>query len=126
VDEPVADVPAEGVEGPVGRVADLDRVDVAVESDHPLAVADPADDVAQAVHGHLVEARGPHLLDQLLRHLLFAQAEGLDLDQLGEVGGGGVAVAARQLQDLFGVFHVGNLDAVNLGWPFKTCSRSYF
>ena len=46
---------------PVRDVADADRVDVVVDGDDLLAVAHPADHVAQTVDFHLVKAQLLHL-----------------------------------------------------------------
>ena len=52
----------EGVEVPLVAVAGIDGVNVGIESHHARALADPADDAAQAVNAHLVEADFLHLL----------------------------------------------------------------
>ena len=76
VDKPVADLPAEGVEAPVGRVAHLHGVDVAVERQDAFAVSDAADHVAEPVDFNLVEAGGLHLLDQFFAQPLSRPSSG--------------------------------------------------
>ena len=61
VDDLVVLIALVGVVGPVRDVADADRVDVGVDGDDLLAVAHPADDVAEAVHLDLVVAQLLHL-----------------------------------------------------------------
>ena len=95
MDIAATNVPAEGVEAPVGRVADLHGVDVAIEGYDSLAVSDAADHVAEPVDFNLVEAGGPHLFDQFFRNLFLAQARGLDLDEFGQIGSRIVSISLR-------------------------------
>ena len=63
--------------GPVGQIADAHGIDVGVNGDDLLAVAHPADDVAQAVDFHLIVAQLLHLsLDALDHALLLAALAG--------------------------------------------------
>ncbi len=57
----------ERVEAPLVAVAGIDGVNVGVEGDHARALADAADDVAQAVNADVVEADLLHLLLDDLR-----------------------------------------------------------
>ena len=77
IDDLVGFVALVGVVGPVGQVADAHGVDVGVDGDDLLAVAHPADDVAQAVDFHLVKVQLLHLgLDALDHALLLAALAG--------------------------------------------------
>ena len=70
------------------QVAGIDGVDVGVEGDHARALADPADDVAQAVNANLVEADLLHLLLDDGDDLLLLGGEGRGADQVGEEADG--------------------------------------
>jgi hypothetical protein len=92
----VADVAVVRLEGPVGAVAHVDGVDVGVHGDDVLAAADAADDAAQAVDPHFVEADLAHLRADPLDHPLLLPGEGRDGDDVGEELGDVVAVTLGQ------------------------------
>ena len=103
--EAVAHLAAEGVEVPVGEVADVDGVHVGVDGEGARAAAEAAEHVAEPVGGHLVEPGLAHLARQLDVDLALLPAERLDAHQAAEIGGGVVPVLAGELQDLGGVGH---------------------
>ena len=74
----------EGIEFPLREVAGINRVHVGVERDDALALADAADDVAEAVNADVVEADLLHLLLDDGDDLLFPGGEGWGADKVGE------------------------------------------
>ena len=78
VDHIVCFIALVGVGFPVGEVADAHGVDVGVDGDDLLAIAHPADDVAETVDLHLVIAQMLHLsLDAVDDLALFAAFTGV-------------------------------------------------
>ena len=74
----------ERIEIPLRQVAGINRVHVAVEGDHAFALADAADDVAEAVNADSVEADLLHFLFDDGDDVLLLGGEGLGADQVGE------------------------------------------
>ena len=94
--------------GPVVDVADAHGVDVGVDGDDLVALAHPADDVAQAVHFHLIVAQLLHLgFDAGDHFLLLAALAGVGdhvPQEAGHVGlvafGGGFDLLKIHVSDL--------------------------
>ena len=102
VDDILGLVALVGVGFPVVDVADAHGVDVAVDGDDLVALAHPADDVAQLVELHLVIAQGLQLLGDALDDALFLTRLGRDgdhvpqeLDHSGFVRLGGVSDGSK-------------------------------
>ena len=99
-------VAAEGVEGPVGQVADLDRVDVCVEGELLGPISNAADDASKTVDAHFVEACLLAQLHDEPAHVLLLRGVALGPDELAEVLGRVVAVLLGHLSDLISDFHI--------------------
>ena len=84
VDDILGLVALVGVGFPVVDVADAHGVDVAVDGDDLVALAHPADDVAQFVKLHLVIAQGLQLLGNALHNALFLAGLGRDGDHVAQ------------------------------------------
>ena len=82
VDDVIRLVALVGVGFPVLDVADAHGVDVAVDGDDLVALAHPADDVAQLVELYLVIAQSLQLLGDALDHALFLAGLGRNGDHV--------------------------------------------
>ena len=102
VDDVIGLIALVGVGFPVFDIADANSVDVDVDGDDLVALAHPADDVAQLVELHLVIAQGLQLLGDALDDALFLTGLGRDgdhvpqeLDHSGFVRLGGVSDGSK-------------------------------
>ena len=101
VDEGVGLVALVGVGLPVGPVADAHGVDVGVDGDDLVALAQPADDVAQLVEFHFVVTQLGQLGGDALRHALLLAGFGRNGDHVPQEAGHVLLVALGSLPDLF-------------------------
>ena len=110
-----------GVGLPVVDVADAHGVDVGVEGDDLVAVAHPADDVAQAVDLHLVIAQLLHLRLDAVDNLLLLTALAGVRDHLSQEPGHVGLIALGRRFDRFKI-HIADLH-INVWNPVISTSR---
>ena len=110
-----------GIGLPVVDVADAHGVDVGVEGDDLVAVAHPADDVAQAVDLHLVVAQLLHLRLDAVDDVLFLAALAGVGDHLPQEPGHVRLIALGRRFDRFKI-HIADLH-INVRNPVASASR---
>ena len=112
VDDRVGFVALIGVSFPVVDVADADGVDVGVDGDDLVAIADPADDVAELVELNLVIAELVHFLGNALDDALLLAALAGDGDHVAQELGHVSLIALCGLFDRFEI-HCSYLRIIN-------------
>ena len=106
VDDVVGLVALIGVGLPVLDVADAHGVDVAVDGDDLVALAHPADDVAQLVELHLVIAQSLQLLGDALDDALLLAGLGRNGDHVPQELDHGGLIALGSFSDGFEIHNV--------------------